>query len=290
MADDLPIPIEIPWQLAATTQALVAGQPDDTAITLFTFEPDLEVTSKEFPGQRVIFLKVTTTISPAAFPPGTAPIAASMLGEGVPCYHAQLDMIVRKENGGLGAIRPYFHAAAPLRREMLQTGVIGGENFEGISNHQAIGKSASQLHETSQSHASTTSVSAGGSFLGIGASASFSATDAAGRRSVDQVSDTTTRDASQERRELISHMTRVENVLTLLNAKYLGTPYLRFSVAAAAGAAVDRFVRSQSLVRAVTSASIERGRGHPGVYAGPRRAEGRGLLRDRAAQTGMPAR
>lgn len=230
MADELPIPIEIPWQLASTTQPLVAGQPSDTAITLFTFEPDQEATAAEFPGQRLIFLKATLTISPAAFPPGTAPVAASMLGEGVPCYHAQLDLIVRREGGGPGTIRPYFHAAAPFRREMLQTGVIGGESFEGTADHQAMGRSASQIYETSQSHSSTASISAGGSFLGFGASASLTDASVAGRRSVDQVSDTTTRDASQERRELISHMTRVENVLTLLNAKYVGTPYLRFSM------------------------------------------------------------
>lgn len=230
MADELPIPIEIPWQLASTTQPLVAGQPDDTAISLFTFVPDPEDTADDFPGQRLVFLKVTTTISPAPFPPNTAPIIATLLGEGVPCYHAQLDLVVRRKDGQLGTIRPYFHAAAPLRREMLQTGVVGGESFEGTFNHQAVGSSASQLYETSQSRASTTSVSAGGSFLGFGASASFTSTDVTGRRSVDQSVDTTMRDASQERRELVSHMTKVENVLTLLNAKYVGTPYLRFSM------------------------------------------------------------
>ncbi len=230
MAIDPPIPIEIPWQLASTTQPLVVGQPAETAITLFTFEPDAEATAKDFPDQRLIFFKVTTTIAPAAFPPGTAPVAASMLGEGVPCYHAQVDLVVRKKGGDPGAIRPYFHAAAPLRREMLVTGVVGAENFEGTADHQAMGKSASQIHETSATHTSTGSISAGGSFLGIGASASLTSTDIAGRRTVDQVSDTTTRDASQERRELVSHMTRVENVLTLLNAKYVGTPYLRFSL------------------------------------------------------------
>jgi hypothetical protein len=230
MAIEPPIPIEIPWQLASTTQPLVVGQPAETAISLFTFEPDAEATTKDFPDQRLIFFKVTTTISPAAFPTGTAPVAASMLGEGVPCYHAQLDLVVRKKGGDPGAIRPYFHAAAPLRREMLATGVIGGENFEGTADHQAMGKSSSQVHETSATHTSTASISAGGSFLGIGASASLTSTDIAGRRSVDQVSDTTTRDAAQERRELVSHMTRVENVLTLLNAKYVGTPYLRFSM------------------------------------------------------------
>ena len=230
MADELPIPIEIPWQLASTTQPLVAGQPSDTAITLFTFEPDQEAIAAEFPGQRLIFLRATITISPAAFPPGTAPVAASMLGEGVPCYHAQLDLIVRREGGGPGTIRPYFHAAAPFRREMLQTGVIGGESFEGTADHQAMGRSASQdLRDIAEPLQHCLDLG-GASFLGIGASASLTDTSVAGRRTVDQVSDTTTRDASRERRELISHMTRVENVLTLLNAKYVGTPYLRFSM------------------------------------------------------------
>jgi hypothetical protein len=230
MADELPIPIEIPWQLASTTQPFGAGQPEETAISLFTFLPDPELTADDFPGQQLVFLKVTTTISPAEFPAGAGSPVASALGEGVPCYHAQLDLTVRLEDGQLGTIRPYFHAAAPLRREMVQSGVVGGEAYEGESNHQAVGRSSSQLHETSKSTSSTMGFSAGGSFLGFGASASFSTTDVAGRRTVDQVVDSTSRDASQERRELVSHMTRVENVLTLLSTKYLGTPYLRFSL------------------------------------------------------------
>ena len=230
MADELPIPIEIPWQLASTTQPYSGGAPNDTAISLFTFVPDPLIIADEFPGQQLIFLKVTTTISPAAFPAGTNSTIASALGEGVPCYHAQLDMTVRLEDGQVGTIRPYFHAAAPLSREMIQSGVIGAESFRGSSDHQAVGRSASQMYETSQSISSTGSFSAGGSFLGIGASASFSTTDVAGRRSVDQVVDTTNRDASQERRELVSHMTKVENVLTLLSTRYVGTPYLRFSL------------------------------------------------------------
>ena len=45
-----------------------------------------------------------------------------------------------------------------------------------------------------------------------------------------QTVDTTTRQASDERRELVSHPTKVENILTLLNAKYVGTPLLNFSM------------------------------------------------------------
>ena len=228
--DDLPLSLEIPWQLASTTQHLVAGDPDETTISLFTFQPDDETLTAEFPGQILVFLKVTVSISPAAFPPGTSPVAASALGEGIPCYHVLLDMSVRKKSGELGTDRPYFHTAAPLRRQMLQTGVIGTDLFEGEANSQFIGRSGSQVHETTDSHSATKSRSGGFSVLGIGVSARSSTTDVTGTRDVTQVTDTTTREASQERRELVSHMTKVENILTLLNAKYVGTPYLSFSL------------------------------------------------------------
>lgn len=228
--DNLPPPLEIPWRLASTTQLLTAGEPDETTISLFTFQPDDEVLTSRFPDQSLVFLKATVSISPAAFPPGTSPVAASALGEGIPCYHVLLDMKVRKGTGELGTDRPYFHAAAPLRRQMLQTGVVGNDVFEGESDGQFMGKSGSQMYETANSNSTTSSRSSGFSLLGIGASGRTSTTDVSSSRDVTQVSDTTTREASQERRELVSHMTKVENILTLLNVKYVGTPYLSFSL------------------------------------------------------------
>jgi hypothetical protein len=47
-------------------------------------------------------------------------------------------------------------------------------------------------------------------------------------RNVDQFTETTSRDASQERRELLSFTTAVENVLTLLTAKHIGSPYVSY--------------------------------------------------------------
>jgi hypothetical protein len=229
--DDLPLPIEIPWRLASTTQLLNAGDPDQTTISLFTFQPDDEDLLSDFPGQKIVLLKVTVSISPASFPPGTVPPIASALGEGIPCYHVLLDLKVRKEDGQLGTDRPYFHAAAPLRRQMLQTGVIGTDLFEGAADSQFVGRSGSQVHEITSSHTRTSSRAGGVSLLGIGVSARTTTTDVTGTRDVTQVTDTTTREASRERRELVSHMTKVENILTLLNAKYVGTPYLSFSLA-----------------------------------------------------------
>ena len=241
MADEetgLP-PLEIPWKLAATTQPLVTGEPDETTVSLFFFEPEEEdLPEGVSPDERLVYLKFTVSVSPAAFPAGTPPGAGGALGAGVPCFHLQLDAKVRKSTGQLGTIRPYFHAAAPLYRRTLQSGVVGFEAFEGESEGQSMGKSRSQIYESSKTHTNTTSasVSAGAGFpigpvsIGVSGSVRTTSTDVAGSRQGAQSIDQTTREASAERRELVSHHTKVENVLTLLNAKYVGTPHLRFSL------------------------------------------------------------
>jgi hypothetical protein len=229
--DELLLPVEIPWKLASTTQPFEAGEAAETSISLFFHEPEDETLTSLFPDEKLVFLKFTVSVSPASFPAGDSPAAAGFLGEGVPCFHLLLDLKVRRASEETGAIRPYFHAAAPLNRRMIQTGIVGGELFEGEADAQSIGKSGSHLYEALSSTSKTRSSSAGLSLFGIGGSVRTTSTDVSSTRSVDQVVDTTTRQASEERRELISHLTKVENVLTLLNAKYVGTPYLSFSLA-----------------------------------------------------------
>ena len=235
MADELPPPIEIPWRLASTTLPRVAGDPDQTALSLFFYEPDDKVLTRKFPDDRLVYVKATATISPATFPDDRRGIAATYLGEGVPCLHVLLDLEVRNPAGGPGDIRPYFHAAAPMHRRLIQTGVVGAEQYEGEADGQFMGRSGSQMYETLTSASRTTSAGGGASLslgpVSLGGSIRSTSTDVSSDRSVAQVIDTTTRQASDERRELISHTTRIENVLTLLNAKYVGTPYLSFSLA-----------------------------------------------------------
>lgn len=236
MADDdtLP-PLEIPWRLASTTLPFSNGEPDQTSISLFTHIPDDETLTAKFPDERLVFIKVTTSISPASLPvnfPGSA------FGEGIPVYHTLLDLKVRKKSGETGTIRPYFHAAAPLKRRMIQSGVVGHEIFEGEASGQFMGKSGSEMHEALNSESRTTSMGAslgvgvGIGPVSIGASGSVrtTSTDVTANRAVTQNVDTTTRQASDERRELVSHSTKVENILSLLNAKYVGTPFLSFSL------------------------------------------------------------
>lgn len=240
MADEptgLP-PLEIPWRLAATTQPLATGEPAQTALSLFFFEPDDAALIGAFPDERIVFVKLTASVSPASIPPDLSPVAAAFLGEGVPCMHLLLDLKVSAPDHAPGTVRPYFHAAAPLNRRMVQTGVVGGDAYEGEAEALAIGKSGTQMRETLRSHASTTTASASAGIgvgigpVSIGASGGISntTTDLASSRAVSQVVDTTQRQAAQERRELVSHTTNVENIISLLRTKYVGTPHLSFSL------------------------------------------------------------
>jgi hypothetical protein len=234
-------PVEIPWKLASTTQPLTAAGPAETAMSLFYFEPDDATLTRQFPDEKLVFVKVVASISPAAFPRDLSKVAATYLGEGIPCFHLLLDLSVEKEGGGDGSIHPYFHAAAPLSRSFVQTGVLGTSIYEGEAEGVAIGKSGSQMHETLRSHSNTTSASGSagaaipipivGGVFGVSGSVRSSSTDVASARNVSQSTDSMARNASDERRELTSHTTRVENIMSLLSAKYVGTPHLRFSVA-----------------------------------------------------------
>lgn len=239
MADDdvLPPPLEIPWRLASTTLPFNNNQPsDETSISLFTYLPDADSFTAEFPDEQIVYIKVTTSISPATMPV-LQPFPGAVQGPSIPVYHTVLDLTVRLESGQTQSVRPYFHAAAPLKRRMLQTGIVGHEVFEGEASGQFMGKTGSEMHEALNSESRTTSMGAslgvgvGVGPVSIGASGSVrtTSTDVTANRAVTQNVDTTSRQASDERRELVSHSTKVENILSLLNAKYVGTPFLRFS-------------------------------------------------------------
>lgn len=240
MADEESLPpVEIPWRLASTTQPLASGEPAQTALSLFFFEPDDEALISRFPDEKLVFIKITASVSPASFPAELSRVASAFLGEGIPCMHLLLDLKVRAQGDQqTGTIRPYFHAAAPLNRRMVQTGVVGVEAYEGEADGLAIGKSGAQMNETLRSHSNTTTASGSvgfsipviGGLLSAGGSIRNTSTDVASDRSVSQSVDTMNRQASEERRELISHTTRVENIISLLSTKYLGTPHLSFSV------------------------------------------------------------
>lgn len=233
--EKLSLPEEIPWKLVSTTQPLSNDDPDQTTISMFVFIPDEDKLSHKFHKERLVYVKFTVSVSPANIP-DAPPVTA--LGEGVPCFHLKLDLKVRKASGGPDTIRPYFHYAAPIHRTMVQSGVVGVQLFEGEADAQFMGKSGSQMYESSSSRSRTTSEEASlglgvpvlGALVSVGGSIRNTSTSVSAQRAVSQIVDTTEHQASEERRELTSHSTKVENVLTLLNCKYIGTPYLSFSL------------------------------------------------------------
>jgi len=238
--DSLPIPIDIPWKLAATTQNRHQAPYDeflDASITLFHYEPKVESLATDYPTERVIYFKVLVTIYPAKMPKEFGqlwfdpPIYASDHLDGLSgVWHALLDLKVRPDPDTKDLIRPYFHAAAPTSRELIETGVIGADQTEASSNSIAVGKSATDLHETIYSSASSHSTGAGLNAVALSYSKGTTATDVFTERTLNERIDTTMREASQERRELLSHHTNVSNALSLLTTYHLGSPYARFSL------------------------------------------------------------
>jgi len=235
----LPIPLDIPWRLAATTTPRQSGDPfrSNSTISLFYYEPSTPTLADDYPDDRIIYLKAVVSICPAKLPEKILQIwiepdvdlADHLVGmSGV--WHALFDVSVTPDPDTNDLIHPYFHAVAPANREMVETGVIGNDQAQGSGNSVAVGKSGTQLHETISSTVGTQS--SGKTFdAGIfAASTGSTSTTVDTDRTVHEVVDSTYREASQERRELLSHHTDISNVLSLLSATDVGSPYTRFSI------------------------------------------------------------
>ncbi len=244
--EKLPLPVEIPWQILATRLSfdpLIGPEHDTTSISVFTYFPKLESLESDYPDDRLVYLKFSASISPYFF---TGPAAPSNIHDafrllddgGLPVWRVILDVKISTHQEEQVDFKPYFLSAAPLRRTMLETGVVGNQVYEGESNSLAVGKSGSQMHEAFNTSTETASSSKGiGAVIPIlpvviggGISKSTTGTSVSGGRDVTQVVDSTQRNASDERRELLSHMTNVNNVLTLLRTTLVGTPFLRFDL------------------------------------------------------------
>ena len=293
MADEPPPPVEIRGG-SPRPRSRCRRRADVTSISLFFHEPDDEVLSG-FPGRAADLPEVHRLGVPRFLPRRRSQVAAMFLGEGIPCFHMLLDLRVQNRDGDVGTIRPYFHAAAPLYRRMMQTGVIGGEVYEGESDGQFMGKSGSQMYETQSTQSKTLSASGGASSA---SAASPSAAPRAARRR-------TSRATAQS-----SQVARHHHARGLSGAARARQPYDEggepahaaeheerrhaipelLALAAAAAAAVDRSVRPEPLVQPAAGAPLDGDRRDSGVHRGPGRAARRGLLRERAAPPGVPAR
>ncbi len=237
--ETFPIPVEIPWQLLKTNYVFSPDkgpEHDTTAISVFTYFPKLRNLELDYPDDRLVYLKFTASVSPysttgtffqTAFSPKD--IMLEFLTVGNPIWRLILDVSITVPGAQEVGQKPFFIAASPIRRAMLETGIVGSQTFEGESNSHAVGKSGSQLYESSGSPEVRTS-GWGLDFGVFGYSSTSTETKGRSTHDVKQFVDTTQRNASEERRELFSHMTNVKNLLTLLRTTLVGSPFLRFDL------------------------------------------------------------
>ncbi|HEX8150569.1 MAG TPA: hypothetical protein VF591_25520 [Pyrinomonadaceae bacterium] len=240
--DELSIPTEVSWQLLATSMTSpILSDTDSSSISVFTYVPKLESLEKDYPNDRLVYLKFTASVSPISVAgigsDGTGRDPFDLLGaRDYPVWRTILDVTITGpgEKREPGSLKPYFLSASPVRREMVEMGVVGREVYEGESTGLAVGKSGSQLHESFRTSTETSETSVGGFahalFVGAGIAHTSSETTVGGGRQVTQVTDSTQRNASDERRELFSHLTNVSNILCLLRTTLVGTPHLRFDL------------------------------------------------------------
>ncbi|HEX7787265.1 MAG TPA: hypothetical protein VF653_13685 [Methylomirabilota bacterium] len=242
MADaDLPVPIDIPWQLLSRRGP--DSVEDPTSIATFIYVPQLTGLDEQYPDDRLIYFKFSISVFPFRLDlPRSTPL--NVLDEAVaPVWRMAFDVEITPRTEAPRALKPYFLSAAPTRRALVETGVVGDYVTEGESDEAAVGRSGAHLIEGYHSTTTTRKFGVGGAFgLGglaggflpiggaIGGSYSRGTTSISGGREVSEQVDTTSRQASEERKELLSHMTTVNNVLTLLSGSLVGTNRLHFSV------------------------------------------------------------
>ena len=235
----LPIPIEIPWKLVGTSRVETTPSrwfPVKSTVSVFMYEPKQESLKSDYPGYRIVYFRFSLSFAPRRLEEvDFGELAkADYFRSGLPVYHGVLDvMAIPKTAQPQPYFKLHFIDGAPIRREIVETGVVGAERYEGSSNQISIGKSASQLHESARasSQVSNTDVGVGIGAMGSGIGYGYHQTNTTmdSERTVEQNVDTTQRDASQERRELLSHMTDVKNVLSLMDLKRVGAGFLRYS-------------------------------------------------------------
>jgi hypothetical protein len=228
------VPLDVPWQLLSRRGPDSADDP--TSIATFVHVPVLPELDTHYPDDRLIYFKFSVSVFPFHLDvPRAAPL--DIFDEAVaPVWRMMLEVeIAARDAPATPGLKPYFLSAAPTRRALVETGVVGDYFTEGESDEVAITRGGSHLIEGFNSTTKTRKLSVGGGIgvpflIGGSASKSFSSTSISGGREVSEQLDTTSREASEERKELLSHTTNVSNVLTLLTGSLVGTNRLRFSL------------------------------------------------------------
>lgn len=240
-------PQDITWTRMAFSRDMI-----DTNFTDFKFGPKWrsslavsfyvvpeEETADAYPNSRIVYLKMSASITgwnpsedllevkKAAEEAGTwddlqrtlwdVIVASGWASTYWACLGAIMQIAVYPNNPTGVAVDdyPYIMDFEPKKREIFEQVTEGGEFLSGSAESLSITKGVTTTKSVD--------VSAGGSFLGIGASASAGV-------SQERV-DTSTTDTSRESRETSSHSTSFSQMYQLFNGYHLGTNRALFVIA-----------------------------------------------------------
>jgi hypothetical protein len=240
-------PLDITWTRLAFTRDMIVTNFGDLAfgpkwrssLAVYYFIVPEEETADGYPNSRIVYLKFTCSIT--GWNPSEELLGAKKTGEDSgawddlqrslwevivasgwastywPCLGAIMQIAVypNNPNGIAPDDYPYIMDFEPKKRELFEQVTEGGEFLSGSSDKLSTTKGSTNTQSVD--------VKAGGSFLGIGLSASAGATW--------QQVDSQTTDTSRENRETLSHTTSFSQMYQLFNGYHLGTNRALFVVA-----------------------------------------------------------
>lgn len=254
------VPVEVPWQLLATTGAhrRDAEDPDfaasySPALSISTFLVPSALTEGAYPGRRVVYFKFTVTVTPGrlhdAEPPsrtagdGTEAekLAKQMLEWCDPARALLLDVALAPVGNRIGEPTPtdaYFIAAAPMSRDFAQSFTVTTDSESASDSQVRTGSSTTQTSEKVDSTITTTEETDAwgvGGVLGIfgggGGSSDTTTTVTIDGKTTSSTAETSNEklEANRKRRNE-GFSSQITNLLALLRARFVSTPNLQFAV------------------------------------------------------------
>jgi hypothetical protein len=245
---NLSLPVDVPWELLATTESMMDTSIEDAAfppkwrssIAIFGFEP--EISPDEQGSRKVTYFKVVCTVTGYQsdrvkrrffdFGPIPTDLVQDMeekLNRYFACYAALLQVaIYPASEADRSDIRKYpiITDVEPKRRDLYELVTDTGESLSASSNRAAVSKGFTSTLNTESTVGLSVTGEAGNKTAGASVTGSLSDKSSFGTQ--DQT--ITAVDYAREKRESESHVTSLTQMYNLLQAYHVGTNRVVFLV------------------------------------------------------------
>ena len=263
---DLTLPTDIPWKRMAFSKDMMDLHFNDsllphrwnTSLSVFYHMVPKKMTEVRYPGRRILYLKVSSSITGCNFQPFWGPYLAGSIFHDVeeyvrkesldidsfqlsmletinrllayyyPCKGAILQLSVFPHFSEKDALKdvsmyPYIQDFEPKKRELYQTVTKSGEVLSGSSNKLNTLKGTTSASSTEESDIQSANVGANASIFGIGVEASYNNEWSTRSNTEVESKRTIATDESTEKKETQSHSTNINQMYQPLLAYHVGS-------------------------------------------------------------------